>query len=125
MRKSKFDEIEEVLVRWLKDARSQNVPISSLILKEKAMEIAEELNIEDFGGSNGWLERFKDRHCLSFKTICGEAATVEGESIENWKNSVLKDILSRFDASNVFNLDETGLFYCLLPDKTLSFKGKK
>ncbi|GBL90715.1 Tigger transposable element-derived protein 4 [Araneus ventricosus] len=125
MRKSKFDEIEEVLVRWLKHARSQNVPISALILKEKAMEIAEELNIEDFGGRNGWLERFKDRHCLSFKTICGEAAAVEGEAIEHWKNSVLKDILSRFDVSNVFNLDETSLFYCLLPDKTLSFKGEK
>ncbi|XP_071044155.1 tigger transposable element-derived protein 4-like [Parasteatoda tepidariorum] len=101
------DEIKEILVRWLKHARSQNVPISSVILKEKAMEIT------------------KDRNSLSFKTICGEAAAVDGDAIENWRNSVLKDILSRFDASNVFNLDETGLFYRLLPDKTLSFKGEK
>ena len=83
------------------------------------------MNSEDFGGSNGWLERFKDRHCLSFKTICGEAAAVDGDAVEDWKDSVLKKILSRFDASNVFNLDETGLFYRLLPDKTLSFKGEK
>ncbi|GBN38953.1 hypothetical protein AVEN_256795-1 [Araneus ventricosus] len=55
IRKSKFYEIEEVLVQWLKHARSQNVPISALILKEKAIEIAEKLNIEDFCGSNGWL----------------------------------------------------------------------
>ncbi|GBM59133.1 Tigger transposable element-derived protein 4 [Araneus ventricosus] len=74
---------------------------------------------------NAWLERFKDGHCLSFKTICGKEAAVEGEAIEDWKNSVLKDILFRFDASNVFNLDETGLFYRLLPDKTLSFKVEK
>ncbi|GBL99789.1 Tigger transposable element-derived protein 4 [Araneus ventricosus] len=121
MRKSKFDEIERFLVQWLKHARSQNAPISALILKV----IAEELNIEDFGGSNGWLECFTDRHCLSFRTICREAAAVEGEAIEDWKNSVLKDILSRFDASDVFNLDETGLFYRLLPDKTLSFMGEK
>ncbi|XP_054711018.1 major centromere autoantigen B-like [Uloborus diversus] len=53
MRKSKYDEIEEVLVRWLKRARSQNVPISAVILKEKALEIAEEFNIEDFSGSYG------------------------------------------------------------------------
>jgi len=125
MRRSKFDEIEEVLVRWLKHARSQNVPISAVILKEKAIEIAKELNIEDFGGSNGWLERFKERHCLSFKSICGEAAAVDSDAIENWKNSVLKQILSQFDASNVFNLDKIGLFYRLLPDKTLSFKGEK
>ncbi|GBN18590.1 hypothetical protein AVEN_112907-1 [Araneus ventricosus] len=118
MGKSKFDEIEEVLVRWLKHARSQNVPISALILKEKAIEIAEELNIEDFGGSNGWMERFKGRHCLSIKTICGEAAAVEGKAIEDGKNSGLKDILSRFGASNVYILDETGLFDRILRVKS-------
>ncbi|XP_042909414.1 tigger transposable element-derived protein 4-like [Parasteatoda tepidariorum] len=89
------------------------------------MEIAKELNIEDFHCSNGWLEHFKDRNCLSFNTICEEAVAVDGDTIENWRNSILKDFLSRFDASNVFNLDETGIFYHLLPDKTLSFKGEK
>ena len=42
MRKSKFEEIEEGLVWLLKHARSQNMPILSMIVKEKAMEIAEE-----------------------------------------------------------------------------------
>ncbi|GBN38954.1 Tigger transposable element-derived protein 4 [Araneus ventricosus] len=45
--------------------------------------------------------------------------------MKDWKNSGLKDILSGFDASNVFNLDETSLFYRLLPDKTLSFIDEK
>ncbi|GBM93062.1 Tigger transposable element-derived protein 4 [Araneus ventricosus] len=71
------------------------MPISALILKEKAIEIAKELNIEDFGGRNGCLKRFKDRHCLSFKTISVEVAAVEGS------------------------------FYRLLLDKTLSFTGDK
>ena len=62
---------------------------------------------------------------LFFKTTCGEAAAVDGDAVDDWKNSVLKEILSRFDASNVFNLDETGLFYRLLPDKTLTFMGEK
>ena len=83
IRKSKFDEIEDILVRWLKHARAQNVPISSVTLKEKAMEIAKELNIEDFGSSNGWLERFKVRHCLSFKTICREAAAVDSDAVDD------------------------------------------
>ena len=37
----------------------------------------------------------------------------------------LRKFFSRFDASNVFNFDETGLFYHLLPDKILSFKDEK
>ncbi|XP_055928036.1 tigger transposable element-derived protein 4-like [Argiope bruennichi] len=101
------------------------MPISAIILKEKAMEIAQELSIKDFCGSSNWLECFKDRYCLSVETICGEAATVHGDTTEDWKNIVVKYILSRFDASNVFNLDETGLFYHLLLDKILSFKSEK
>ena len=49
---TKFEEIEEGLVWLLKHARSQNMPILGMILKEKAMEIAEELSIEDFVSSN-------------------------------------------------------------------------
>ena len=45
------------------------------------------MNIEDF--NSGWQEQFKDKCCLSFKIICGETAAVEGDSKENWKNSLL------------------------------------
>jgi len=31
----------------------------------------------------------------------------------------------KYPRENVFNMDETGLFYRLMTDKTLSFKGEK
>ena len=46
---------------------------------------------------------------LSFKRICRKATAVDGDCIENWKNSVLKDIWFRFDESNAFNLEEKRL----------------
>ena len=54
-------------------AREQNVPVNGIILKEKAVFFAKELNIEDFQASNGWLEQWKTRNNISFKTVAGEA----------------------------------------------------
>lgn len=76
MRKTPFEEIENVLFLWFKRARSANFPISGPILEEKAGEIASQLGIDNFKMSDGWLSRFKKRHGLVFKTISGEGAAV-------------------------------------------------
>lgn len=39
-----------------------------------------------------------------------------------WASS-LKTIFAEYSPSDIFNADETGLFFCLLPDKTLEIKG--
>jgi hypothetical protein len=43
--------------------------------KEKAVEIADRLGV-DFTPSDGWLDRFKNRTGLVYKTICGEVWSV-------------------------------------------------
>lgn len=124
LRMSNFEDIEEALIKWFSHARSQNAPISGLVLREKALEIANEFGLKDFSASNGWIERFKERHGLKFKKICGEAASVDQTIVTDWKNSLLKDVLQRYDPKDVYNLDETGLFFRLLPEKTLCFKNE-
>ncbi|XP_042913701.1 tigger transposable element-derived protein 6-like [Parasteatoda tepidariorum] len=103
-------------------ARAQNIPISGLILKEKALQFANELGVSEFSASNGWFEWFKERHGLSFKKMCGEV--VDTRPVEEWKNDLLKDVLQRYNPCDVFNLDETGLFFRLVPDKTLTFQSE-
>ena len=41
--------------------RSENVPISGPMLKEKAIEFAKELSAESFQASEGWLDKWKKR----------------------------------------------------------------
>ena len=41
--------------------KSENVPITGPMLKEKALEFAGGLNIEGFQASEGWLEKWKKR----------------------------------------------------------------
>ena len=94
------------------------------VLQSKAEEIAKELGFEDFSCSNGWIHRFKTRHAIVQKRVAGEAASVSEETVESWTTITLPSILEGFAPENVFNADETGLFFKLLPDRTLSFKGE-
>lgn len=111
---------------WFQQARSRNIPLSGPMLQEKARHYATELNIptEDFKASNGWLNRFRQRHNINFASVCGESGSLPNESVENWL-SKLPDILSGFKACDIYNMDETGLFYRALPDKSLSIRGEE
>ncbi|GBO40301.1 Tigger transposable element-derived protein 4, partial [Araneus ventricosus] len=124
-RLSPYENVDKALLSWIKYARSQNALISWNVLKEKSLEFANELGESSFVASNGWLQRFNSRHNLSFKKLCGEAADFDSSSLKEWKDVVLRDILERYESANVFNVDECGLFYRILPDRTLCFKGEK
>lgn len=44
--------------------------------------------------------------------------------VKNWKEE-LKTMLKDYNPKNIFNADETGLYYQCLPDKTLTLKKEK
>lgn len=113
LRAAGYPEVEEALLKWFKVARDHDVPISGPVMLEKAGELAEKLGVPkgEFKCSNGWLDRFKDRHGISFKKICGEANSVDtgSDQMEEWHRT-LYIILKEYSPENVCNADETGLF---------------
>ena len=70
-RGSPYESIDEACYKWLVNARGRNIPISATVLKTKALYIAKELGCNDFSASDGWLDRWKKRKNVSFKTISG------------------------------------------------------
>ena len=100
------------------------MPISGPLIKEKAKEVAREKGILNFTASNVWLEKFRTRHAINYKAICGESGSVDESVVDNWMPKV-KDICKGFDLRNIFYLDETGLFFRALPDKTMCLKKEK
>jgi len=115
--------IDELVFEWFTIQRSKNIPISGPILQEKARQFAEQLGYlpGEFKGSNGWLEKFRTRHAISFRVISGESTSVDNSTVEEWAKRLLT-IIDGFDKNDIFNADETGLFYRALPDRSLVLK---
>jgi len=112
-----------VLFTWYQQARASNIPINGTTLREKAKIIAAQQNIDNFSAFNGWVSRFKDWHGLVFKKLAGETAEVSVESTDAWLE-ILPSLLGGYDPRSVYNADEMGLFFNVLPDRTLAYKGE-
>ena len=111
LRTATYEDIEEVLLMWIDQARSLNMPIGDAIILEKADSFDNKLGYSDFKCSTGWLERFKIRHNIVFKTVCGESGKVNSEMTSEWKSTLLPTLLSEFSPDDIYNADENGVFY--------------
>ena len=114
LRMGRYDEVEQALLRWINDAvaiiADSHITLSSSMIRTKAMEIARELQIPDFKGSNGWWQNFQDRWGIKRHIYHGEAGGVDIEVLRP-KLDELRAELHGVPAERLFNMDETGLFY--------------
>ena len=102
--------------------RNKNVPLTGQILVEKVNALAKSNGFENFNFSVGWIDRFKKRHGIIFGTISGESKSVDMENVDNWRQNVWPKLKLGFEDKDIFNADETALYYKALPNKTLKFK---
>ena len=82
IQKGRFSLVESVLMGWIKIQQSLYIPLSGAIVREKALQfykqLKEERQIEideNFIASAGWLQKFQQRHNLSFQTQIGESGS--------------------------------------------------
>ncbi|EIC06936.1 CENP-B protein, partial [Microbacterium laevaniformans OR221] len=68
--------------------------------------------------SEGWLSRFKKRHSIKHYTRHGEASSITVDVEEEMK--ALRTIAGEYDEEDIYNMDETGLFWKLSPSQGLS-----
>ena len=60
------------------------------------------------------------------KAICGsKESAAPHDELETWKETVLVPTLARYSPNNIYNGDETALFYKSLPHRTYCFYGDK
>jgi len=125
MRKAQFEDVDTVVYKWFQDVRSRNVPLTGPLIREKALEFAKMLKVENFQASVGWLNRFRERYGVLSKCISGEASDVPMNSVNEWRNGEVAALIKKYNPDDVFNADEAGVFFQLELKRTLAQKGDK
>ncbi|GFU91582.1 tigger transposable element-derived protein 1 [Trichonephila clavipes] len=81
---------------------------------------------KEFSASKGWLTRFLKRNALYNIKITGESATADEGAAKIFPEELAKIIEDGdYSADQVFNADETGLYWKKLPNRTYIAKDEK
>ncbi|XP_064423274.1 tigger transposable element-derived protein 4-like [Latimeria chalumnae] len=120
-----YKDVENVLFEWFKSVRDENIPLSGPMLAIKANELVKKLGYADLSASQSWVERFKHRRGIVCRTVCRESESINSDVLDNYVTTKLPSLLIGYQPRDVFNIDETGLFYKLLPNRTLALKGEE
>lgn len=125
MRRPMNEELEGRLYTWLLERRTVGDCISNRLLREEATNINKELGGPlSFRASEGWLSRFKMRYKIN------NIHTQEDKNDEAAMSKFLEDLKNiiyeqDIDLDNLYNMDETGLAWKALPEKTLDLLNRK
>ena len=123
-RNSKVPLVDEAVKEWIKQSLHRGADfLSGPIVREKAEEFAKKLDVQgDWKASEGWFSRFKKREGLGHKKLHGEAKDSDVQQRENWIETVWPSLCQQYDEENIFNADETGIYFRAMPDSTLTFR---
>lgn len=114
----KYKIIDEKLSQWIDKLETNGAIVNDTLLINKALLIAKENSIDDFKASIGWLLKFKSRHNLKLRRLHGESYATAHVQPTEFLN-MLSSKISHYGFDNVYNADETGIFYKLIPSKSI------
>ena len=117
-----FPEVEKKLFEWIDAGRRASLALPPSMICHKAKQIATELEIDDdkFKASWGWFARFRHRYGLNGKNLFGEGGQVDKNNPETLKAlEELSVLIGQYDPECVYNMDETGLFFRIVPCYTV------
>jgi hypothetical protein len=121
---SKEEKLNQLVFNFIKTSNDNKIPISGPIIQGFALELAANMGLNSFKASNGWLEKFNKRYDIRYNTYSGESSAVSDDVVNDWV-SKMNEMIDGFSQKDIFNFDETGLFYKILPKKSYLIKGTK
>lgn len=123
-REARYPTLEAALFDWITEYQCQG-SVSYEILKIKASELWKELdlsttlNMEIPTFRDGWVRGFLKRYSVKDRKRHGEAAGVDTEAMEEQLIAVRR-LVRLYQPEDVYNCDETGLFFKLVPERSLT-----
>ncbi|XP_053555977.1 tigger transposable element-derived protein 1-like [Bombina bombina] len=127
-------DMERLLILWIENQTTRHVPVNQAIIQSKALSLFNDLKTKkgeaakdaEFVASRGWFDRFKKRSNLHNIKVQGEAAAADTEAAESYPSEFAKIIEDGgYSMDQIFNVDETGLFWKKMPARTFIARQEK
>ena len=130
VREAHFNKLDQACYLLFMQQRTKGAPVSGPLLKEKALQLFPEVHPDSspdlFKASAGWLQKFCCRHGIRGISLQGESLSADTSCIDTLRTELLKKMEDEgYTLNQVFNADETGLWWRLMPSKTLVHCGQK
>ena len=93
--------VDEAVFTSFKNARSNNILVNGIIVKEKALNQAKNLELPDFQVSDGWLDKWKQRRNVTFKAVSRKENVVTREMTASWSETYLSPISSKYEQKDI------------------------
>ena len=120
---AKHPEFEQQLHSWIITKRLDNISLPPSLIQNKAKDLAMKLSLDDFKCSPGWYSGFSKRFNLQTASLFGEGGDVDKNDPQLLESlNKLYGVISHYPPERVYNMDETGLFYKLIPRFTVLLK---
>jgi hypothetical protein len=81
--------------------------------------LAVRFNLENFEASSGWPQNFLFRHNIKSNLLFGEACIVNRQVTARYQ-AILPSLLEGYAPHDIYNCDETALFWKCLPARSLT-----
>jgi transcriptional regulator with XRE-family HTH domain len=124
-----FFVIELALLLWFRELQCTNPSflIHDPVLLHQAQTLADKANIEPRGTSIDidWVLAWRKRNNIVCGSIQGESGSADTEAGERWVSDTFTQICTQFKTDEIWNADETGLYWRRLPRLALMERGKK
>jgi len=120
-----YANLDEAIFQWFREQRTKAIPLDGNLIKAKALQYAEALGIEEFSATNGWFDGWKKRYDVSFKKLTGESGSAPTHDKDSWLEHKWPVIRAGFQPEDIFNADETALYFKKLPEKSYHSKYDK
>ncbi|XP_044537888.1 tigger transposable element-derived protein 1-like [Gracilinanus agilis] len=131
IRPKEIAEMERLLSIWIEGKKSRT---TFLTIKGKALSIYADLKrkapnpaeVAPFRASCGWFSGFKHRYNFQNLQLSGEAASAEHKAAKEFPAVIQKLIKEEgYTLDQIFNFDETIIYYKRLPRRTYISKAEK
>ncbi|XP_045104407.1 tigger transposable element-derived protein 7-like [Portunus trituberculatus] len=118
-------QLDEAVYKWYVQQKACGNKVTSGTIRNACEQLSKHLGIQ-FSASDGWLWRFRNRYGLRDLVVRGEAGSADTVSAEVYRvklNELIKD--EGLLMSQVYNANETGLFWRSLPKSTQARKDEE